>query len=610
VNAPPDTVPAALDEAARIHASRPALRIKRGGEWQSLTWGEYRALVRRVARGFLKLGLPPGGGVVILGRNCPEWFAADMAAIAAGGRPAGIYATSTGEQCAAIAAHSEAVVAVLEGPEALARLRAGGRPLPHLRAVVLLAGEAHGPGVCSWADLLALGEAVPEAELEARLRALRPEDCATLIYTSGTTGAPKAVMLSHRNLTWMGRQVRHYVGLRADDQLLSYLPLSHVAEQMNSLHAPLYAGACVSFVESLDELPQRLREVRPHLFFGVPRVWEKFQAAVEAGAAAAPAWRRGLLRWARRVGLAAGYAEQQGRRGPRALPLARRLVFDRVRRGVGLDRVRLCAVSAAPVARETLEFFLGLGLPLLEVYGMSECTAPATLSLPGRYRTGKAGAAIPGTELRLAQDGEILVRGPHVFLGYFKDESATREALDADGWLHTGDVGTLDAEGYLEVTDRKKEILITSGGKNIAPQVVETRLKQLPAVAHAVAVGDRRKFVAALVTLDPVRLPAAAERAGSPARDPAAAAACPIFRGHLETALRGINEGLASYESVKRLEVLAGEFTIEGGELTPSLKLRRRAVYEKYAARIEALYVDPERGPLRPPGAGERLAPE
>jgi long-subunit acyl-CoA synthetase (AMP-forming) len=585
-----DTVMAALEETARAHPSRPALRVKRGDQWPTLSWQEYRDQVRRAARGFLKLGLQPGRGVVILGRNRPEWFVADLAAIAAGGRPAGIYVTSTAEQCATIASHAEAMVAVVEDAAALARLRAGAIPLPELRAAVLMSGEAAGPGVYSWTELLALGDSVPEADLEARLRAQRPEDCATLIYTSGTTGTPKGVMLSHGNLTWMGRQIVRHVGLGPADQLLSYLPLSHVAEQINSLHGPLFSGSCVNFVESLEELPQRLREVRPHVFFGVPRVWEKFQGAIEAAAAEAPPWRRRLMAWARGVGLAAGYAEQGGRARPWAYGLARRLVFDRVRQRMGLDRARLVAVSAAPVARETLEFFLSLGLPVYEVYGMSECTAPATLSLPGRYRTGKAGVAIPGTELRVADDGEILIRGPHVFMGYLKDEAGTREALDADGWLHSGDVGTLDAEGYLEITDRKKEILITSGGKNIAPQVLETRLKQLPAVAHAVAVGDRRKFVAALVTLDPARVPAEASRAGSPARDPSAAAACPIFRRHLERALDRLNESLASYESVKGLEVLAGEFTVEGGELTPSLKLRRRAVCQKYAAQIDALY--------------------
>ena len=275
-------------------------------------------------------------------------------------------------------------------------------------------------------------------------------------------------------------------------------------------------------------------------------------------------------------------------------------MFDKVRARLGLDRAHLCGTSAAPIARETLEYFLSLGIPVLEVYGMSECTGPATASVPARYRTGKAGVAIPGSEIRIADDGEILIRGPHVFLGYFKDAAATAEALDADGWLHSGDIGTLDPDGFLQVTDRKKELIITSGGKNIAPQVLETRLKQIPGVGHAVALGDRRHFVAALLTLDPARLAAAATAAGSPARVAQEAARCPLFRAFVEREIERVNTSLARYEMVRRFAILPREFSIDGGELTPTLKLKRRVVAEKYAAEIERLYdspVDPGRAP-------------
>ena len=276
-------------------------------------------------------------------------------------------------------------------------------------------------------------------------------------------------MLSHDNLVWTARAVVDTVQVRAGDVILSYLPLSHVAEQVLSLHTPMAAGAETAFAESLDALPQNLREVRPAFFFGVPRVWEKMQAAMQAAGAQSSPLRRRLVAWARRQGLAGGYAEQRGTRPPLLHGLARHLVFDKVRARLGLDRARLCAVSAAPIGVPTLEFFLSLGIPVLEVYGMSECTGPTTSSLPGAYRTGSAGRALPGTELKLAADGEILMRGPHVCLGYFKDPEATRETIDAEGWLHSGDVGELDADGYLRVTDRKKELLITSGGKNVAP---------------------------------------------------------------------------------------------------------------------------------------------
>ncbi|HET8644589.1 MAG TPA: AMP-binding protein, partial [Vicinamibacteria bacterium] len=300
--------------------------------------------------------------------------------------------------------------------------------------------------------------------------------------------------------------------------------------------------------------------------------------------------RRRIVAWARGQGLAAGYAQQQGRRPPLLLPLARRLVFDKVRARLGLDRARLCAVSAAPIGVPTLEFFLALGLPVFEVYGMSECTGPTTISLPGAYRTGTAGRALPGTEVALAADGEILIRGPHVCLGYFKDAQATRETINADGWLHSGDVGALDGDGYLRVTDRKKELLITSGGKNVAPQPIETRLRAIPGIGHAMALGDRRNYVAALLTLDPVRLPDVTARAGSPARTLEEAAGCPTLRAFLESEVEAVNRSLARYETVRRFEVLAQEFTVDGGELTATLKLRRRIVYQKFASEIERLY--------------------
>jgi long-subunit acyl-CoA synthetase (AMP-forming) len=583
------TVIQMLEETVARHGDRPALKSKRNGAWVAITWRAYRDEVMAVARGFIRLGLEPGGAVAIVGKGRREWFVADLAAIAAGGVPTGIYTTSTPEQVRYIADHAEAAVLVLENAEYLARLESVRGRLRGLRAVVLMEGEG-GDGVRSWSELPRLGSDVPEDALRQRIASQKPEDLATLIYTSGTTGPPKGVMLSHRNLTWIGRRTVELCGLEPGQEVVCYLPLSHIAEQVVSLYTPLAGGMTTSFAESLDKLPETLREIRPHLFFGVPRVWEKIQAAMQAAGTGASPLRRRLVAWAKSQGLAGGYAEQRGESKPPLYGLARRLVFDKVRARLGFDRAVLCGTSAAPIARETLEYFLSLGIPVYEVYGMSECTGPATVSVPGRYRTGKAGVAIPGTEIRTAEDGEILMRGPHVFLGYFKDAAATAEALDEAGWLHSGDIGTLDAQGFLQVTDRKKELLITSGGKNIAPQVLETRLKQIPGVAHAVALGDRRNYVAALLTLDPSRLGAAATAAGSPARDAAEASRCPLFRAFVEQEIDKVNATLARYESIRRFTILANEFSVETGELTPTLKLKRRVVAEKYAAEIERLY--------------------
>ncbi len=573
---------------AAAHAQRPAMARRRDGAWQHTSWSGYRDAVRQAARALVALGVEPSRGVAILAGNRPEWFVANLAAISVAARPAGIYTNSTPEQCRYIAEHAEAAVAFVDGRDALARLEGQGRP-GGLKAIVQMDGPP-APGVLGWEEFLALGREAHEAEVARRSAAVRGTDVCTLIYTSGTTGTPKAVMLTHRNLVFIAERAQEIVPVTAGDRLISYLPLSHIAEQVVSHLLSMATGACVHFAESIEKLPADLREVRPHVFLGVPRVWEKIQAAVQAKGAEAGPLRRRVAAWARGKGLAGGYADQQGRPRPRGYGLAERLVFRTVRDRLGLDQARMLVVSAAPIAKETLDFFQSLAMPIMEIYGMSECTGPTTMSVPARYRLGRAGCAIPGTELRIADDGEILIRGPHVFAGYYRNDEATHEAVDGQGWLHSGDVGELDGEGFLRVTDRKKELLITSGGKNVAPQYLEGRLKQIAAVSQAVAVGDRRPYVVALLTLDPARVAAEAAGAGSPARTPEEAAACPAFRAHLEKQVEAINATLARYETIKRFAVLPRELSVEAGELTPTLKLKRRVILERHREAVERLY--------------------
>jgi long-subunit acyl-CoA synthetase (AMP-forming) len=594
------TVLAMLARTAARHPDAPALRSKRDGVWHTDTWRDYETAVRLAGRAYLALGVEPKKGVVVLGYNRPEWFLAHLGAIAAGAVPAGIYTTSTAEQCRYIARHAEAQIAVVENREALPKLLASADELPELRHVVLMHGEEQaedaaprGAGfVLSWKDFLARGAAVTPAALTERLEAQGPDDRATLIYTSGTTGEPKAVMLSHRNLTWTAQELTAHTGVGPGDVILSYLPLSHIAEQVVSLHGPIATGSCTAFAESLEKLAENLREIRPTFFFGVPRVWEKMQAGIQAAGAQAPPLRRRIAAWARRQGLAAGYAGQNG--GPRPLfyGLADRLVFSKVRARLGFDRLRYSSVSAAPVARDTLEFFFSLGIPVVEVYGMSECTGPATLSAPepGRYRIGSAGPAFPGSEVKIAEDGEILMRGPHVFLGYFKNPEATAETLDADGWLHSGDIGALDERGFLTVTDRKKELIVTSGGKNIGPAGLEAQLKQIPMVAQAVVIGDRRPYLSALFVLDAAWLARHAEALGSAARDLPSSAVCPVLRAKLEAELEAMNARWARYEQVRRFAILPAELTVASGELTPTMKLKRRVILANHAATIDSVY--------------------
>lgn len=586
-----------LAETTKRYGDRPALRVKRDGGWKTTTWAGYERDARRTARALMKLGVEPGRGVSLIGYNSPEWLIADVGAILAGAVPAGIYTTNSAEQVRYITDHCDAKVAFADTPVQVDKLVAEQDRMPNLEVVVQMLGkpEASSRGrlkVLSWEELLALADGVPESDLDARIASQKPDDLCTLIYTSGTTGDPKAVMITHTNLVWTADTICTALSLGPSDVSISYLPLSHIAEQLLSIHGPMRMGSLLYFAESLEKLGETLQEVRPTLFLGVPRVWEKIQAKMVAAGAASPPLRKKIAAWARKVGLAAGFAEQRGEARPLVLPIAKKIVFDKVRDRLGLDRARICVTSAAPISRDTLEFFLSLGIPLLEVYGMSECTGPATYSPPDNYRTGKCGVVIPGAEIKIAEDGEVCMRGPHVFKGYLKDPESTNNALDADGWLHSGDIGTIDKDGFLQITDRKKDLLITAGGENIAPQVLESALKAIPVVGQAVVVGDRQRYLAALLTLDPERVESEARLAGSPAASIAEAAKCDVFHSHLRKQVDEVNLKLARVQTIKKFVVVPHEFSIDGGELTPTMKIKRKVVNEKYRAEIESMYVE------------------
>src|SRR3954469_9911618 len=444
------TIHAFFETAARNPAGA-AVRHRTGpARWTSLRWADYAKAARKIARGFVALGVGPGDRVAICGPNRPEWLLSDLGALAAGAVPAPYSPTLPADQAGYVLEHSEARVAVVHDAAQLAKIEGSRRRLPRLKHVVLMEGSA--PGAISFADLQRGAGAVAEREIDERLAALKPEGLATLIYTSGTTGPPKAVMISHRNLLFAAEAAPAILRTERSDVVVSYLPLSHIAEQMISLHGPAVCGYEVACCERLEDLPATLREVRPTSFLGVPRVWEKIQAKIEDGVAVSAPRRRALFEWARRLGLEAARGHE-----PFLLPLARKLVHERVRKALGLDRARILATSAAPINRSTLEFFESLGMPLYEVYGQSECTGASTANVAKDRRAFTVGLPLPGTEVKLAEDGEILLKGAHVFGGYYKDPAATAEALSVDGWLHTGDVGELDRDGFLRITDRKKD---------------------------------------------------------------------------------------------------------------------------------------------------------
>ena len=584
------TVMAVMAASAAKYPALPALKTKRHGQWQTTSWAEYAAETRLVARALMALGLGPKEGVAIIGDNCHQWFISNIAAIYSGAIPAGLYATNSPEQCQYIAANCDATIAIVENHTQLAKFKAIADQLPQLKAIVLMKGTDTAEHIHAWDDLPKLAEQVSEQALDERIAAQQPDDVCTLIYTSGTTGNPKGVMLSHSNLTWMAQSSVETYGCNSDERIISYLPMSHIAEQIFSLYIPMYCGGCTSFAESLGKLGDNLREVRPTSFVAVPRVWEKIQSKILVTGKASPTLRKKIVAWARKKGLAGGYALQQNKPLPLFYKLADKLVFSKVRQQLGFDRCRNLLSSAAPIPLGTLEFFLSLGLPICEIYGMSECSGPATVGLANNFNTDKLGPCLSGTEMRISDDGEILMRGPHIFVGYIKNEAATREAIDCDGWLHTEDIGELDSRDFLQVTGRKKDIIITSGGENVAPQLLEGKIKAITAVSQVVVIGDQRKYLTALITLDDETLGSELSNAGSQALGATEAAQCKQLRGYLQRQINAINKNLAQAQTIKKFTVLAEDFSIEGSELTPTMKIKRNVVSIKYQAQISAMY--------------------
>lgn len=591
---PADTIIHRLFEQARVRPDAPAIHVRAAEGWRATTWATYVSDVRRCARALIAAGLRPGETTCILGFNRPEWAIFDLATMAAGGAPAGIYTTSSPSEVQYIVHHAESPVVLLEDAAQWEKVRSQRANLPHLRRVVMMKGAPpiDDPLVQSWEAFLATGDAVPESEVDARVAALKDDDLATLIYTSGTTGPPKGVMLSHRNLAWTAGIALSIVDLGPSDRGLSYLPLSHIAEQMFTLHVPITCGAQVYFAENLAKMPDNLKEVQPTLFFGVPRIWEKFHSVVSGRLAAATGFKAAMAKWARSVATRVQDGRMRGAE-PGALlavqyRIAQKLVFSKLKPLLGLGSVRFSVSGAAPIGREVLEFMASLDVPILEVYGQSEGTGPTSFNQPGRARYGTVGPAIPGVEIRFGEDGEILAKGPNIFLGYFRDPAATAEAL-RDGWLYSGDLGALDADGFLTITGRKKEILITAGGKNIAPKNIEAAVKNLDLVGECVVIGDRRKFLSALITLDPEK---AAARAKGKGIAESAFVASQEVHAEISAGIEVVNKDLAQVEQIKKFTVLPVPFGVETGELTPTLKVKRKVVYQRYSVEIEAMYAE------------------
>jgi long-chain acyl-CoA synthetase len=588
-----------LERNATIHGSRPALSSKEGDDWHTLTWRDVREQVADVALGLAEIGVGRGDFVAIMASNRPEHVIADQAAVHAGATPSTFYATLAPEQIRYVADDCSAKAAILENRDVMKRWLEVRDSLSSLEHVVLLEDAGEFEDVLSWDDLLTKGRAA-RAETPGRFdemwRQVDPSDYATLIYTSGTTGPPKGVPITHANILYACETLDRVTGLPDHITGVSYLPLAHIAERVVSMYLGGSKAAHGFFCPDPSQVVEYVQEARPSSFFGVPRVWEKVRAGITAKIEAEENdTKRRLAQRALRIATAVVRLEQRGKH-PSLLLRAEHAALDRVvlakiRGAIGLDRCEFASSSAAPLPIDVAEFFAALGLPLLEAWGMTELTGAATLNPPGRVKIGTVGPPLPGIEVTVAaEDGEVLVRGPIAVDGYFNLPDATAELIGGDGWLHTGDVGEIDENGYLRIVDRKKELIITAGGKNISPSNIEAHLKEHPLIGQALAFGDNKPYVTALIVLDHEVIPGWAEQQGLETTDIAALAEHPKVLEEIGQAVQRANERLSRAEQVKKFDILPAEWTPESEELTPTLKLRRRIIHDKYAERIESLY--------------------
>jgi long-chain acyl-CoA synthetase len=604
---PANTLPRRLLARARAHPGDVAMRVKQLGLWREHTWRDYLDRVAESARMLWELGVRPGDSVAILSDNRPEWLFADLGAQSIGARAVGIYQTNPPKDVAYVLTDSGSKVLFCEDQEQYDKAVAIRAQTPGVTHVVVFdpRGTRGSPGSgderhLTWKDFLARGRALLAAApgwYEERLAEGDPRAPAMVVYTSGTTGPPKGAMLSSANVLEPSDRFVAQTGIRATDTVLSYLPLCHVAEKIFSVYLAFAAGVVVHFGESIDTVQSDLREVAPTVFLGVPRIWEKMAAAVHVRMQNASWLKRTLYRFFTTRGRTIAARRLAGRTtglvglGDAVLwLLGDLLVFRPLRERLGLRRCWFALSGAAPISPELLAWFHGIGVRICEGYGMTECAGVSHCNPPGAQRLGTVGTSVPLIEHRVTEDGEILVRGPQVFCGYLGKPEATAAIIDEQGWLHTGDIGEIDAGGYLRITGRKKEIIITAGGKNLSPEKIENALKTSPYIKEAVAIGDRRKFVGALVQIELDTVADWATRRQLPYTSFADLSSRPEVRDLIAAEIQRANDQLAPVEQVRQFRLLPRELHQDEGELTATQKVKRRAVQERYADLIEALY--------------------
>lgn len=582
--------------ATKEFADREALKWKVGDDWSSRNWAEFAEDVKAFAKGLIALGLEPGDFVNLLGSNVPEYSISDFAVLHAGGVPVSLYNTLAPEQIEYIVNHCEARYVICEDRNYLERLLKIQNEIPNVRKVILWrdADEfADNDWIVPYSSVVEEGRKQSDDEFERRWQAVDPEDLVTLIYTSGTTGPPKGVMVTHRNVCWTLESLLRAHRMGEGQQQISYLPMAHIAERMVGHYIPLRLGSSIHFCPDPRQVATYLREVRPTFFFAVPRIWEKlYQGIHNAIETNADEGQKQAAKDALSVRTEVVGLEQAGKPVPddlRKKADEAKAVTDFIASLVGLDRTENAGTGAAPIAAEIITFFTALGVPIFEVYGQSEDTGPTSWNTPAENKIGTVGPSLPGVEVKLADDGELLVRGGNVTQGYYKEPELTAETFDPEGWLHSGDVAEIDGSGFIKIVDRKKEILITAGGKNIAPSNVENMLKQHPLVGQACLIADQRPYATALIALDPDDAAQWAQARGKPTDIGSLSQDADVIAG-IETHVSEMNKRLHNQEQVKKFTILPMAWSVDSGEVTPTLKMKRKVVNQKYEADIEAMY--------------------
>ena len=597
-----DTLPKALVEMAGKQPGRIALRRKELGVWQDISWSDYLRKVRQVALGLHDLGVRRGDHVAMIGENQPEWLYSALGAMSVGATFVGVYTTNPVAECEYVVGHSESVVYICEDEEQFDKALAFRSRTPKLRKMVVwnMEGLRHfqDPMLMSFDDLLKTGERLDRENPSLFNELVAPgltEDIAGIIYTSGTTGPPKGALLTHEGYLWVGRQAGAVTRATRDDETISFLPLNHVYEQIFDLMVHVTVGHTVNFTENTDTVMMDMQEVSPTLFHAVPRIWEKYYSGIVLKMSDATWFKRSAYDLALKIGTAYNGEKLKGRSPSLPLTLAYRLayfaVFRKLKERLGFDRVRLGFSGAAPISHNILKYFQSIGIPIREGYGMTETTGVTHMSEEHHFKLGTVGRALPETEVRIAEDGEILVRHRGIFKGYYRDEENTRMALH-DGWMHTGDVGEVDAEGYLKITDRKKDLIITAGGKNIAPQYIENLLKFSPYINDAVVIGDGRKYLTAMIVIDEENVTKYAQDGKVQFTTFASLTRSEEVLKLIQEEINQVNSQMARVENIRKFRILDKKLYTEDGEVTPTMKVKRKAINEQYRELIESMYRD------------------